>query len=49
MAVANQLVSIDIGSHKICTVIARVLTDQRIVIEAPLQINCIYPTALNNP
>ncbi len=33
MAAANQLVSIDIGSHKICTVIARVLTDQRIVID----------------
>ena len=33
MTAANQLVSIDIGSHKICTVIARVLADQRIAID----------------
>ena len=33
MTAANQLVSIDIGSHKICTVIARILSDQRIAID----------------
>lgn len=33
MAAANQLVSIDIGSHKICTVIARILADQSIAID----------------